>query len=133
MGWAWIFSGTTLSLHFVPECEGDALSRLRISWLEYMYDSRDGNYVQRCHTLFFCITTLPLQTTLEIAMETRVPKFVSTMSRTIKCNYCSKLFVNQQGLFYTVKLKTKNVLYLQMIQHTILYLSFSKSQPRLYS
>ena len=31
-------------------------------------------------------------------METKVPDFVSTMSRTIKCNHCSKLFVNQQGL-----------------------------------
>ena len=26
-------------------------------------------------------------------METKVPNFVSTMSRTIKCNHCSKLFV----------------------------------------
>ena len=31
-------------------------------------------------------------------METTVPDFFSTMSRTIKCNHCSKLFVNQQGL-----------------------------------
>ena len=31
-------------------------------------------------------------------METKVPDFVSTMPRTIKCNHCSKLFVNQQGL-----------------------------------
>jgi len=31
-------------------------------------------------------------------METKVPDFVSTMSRTIRCNHCSKLFVNQQGL-----------------------------------
>ena len=31
-------------------------------------------------------------------METKVLDFVSTMSRTIKCNHCSKLFVNQQGL-----------------------------------
>ena len=31
-------------------------------------------------------------------METKVPDFVSTMSRRIKCNHCSKLFVNQQGL-----------------------------------
>ena len=30
-------------------------------------------------------------------METKVPDFVSTMSRTIKGNHCSKLFVNQQG------------------------------------
>ena len=31
-------------------------------------------------------------------METKVPDFVSTMSRRIKCNHYSKLFVNQQGL-----------------------------------
>ena len=53
-------------------------------------------------------------------METKVPNFVSTMSRAIKCYPCSKLFVNQQGL------------YLQMFQHTKLYQK-SKSQPRLYS
>ena len=40
-------------------------------------------------------------------METKVPNFVSTMSRTIKCNPCSKLFINQQGLLHTVKLKTR--------------------------
>ena len=39
-------------------------------------------------------------------METKVPDFVSTMSRTIKYNHCSKLLVNQQGLSSTVK-KTK--------------------------
>ena len=43
------------------------------------------------------------QTTLghfgrNIVMETKVTDFVSTMSRTIKINHCSKLFVNQQGL-----------------------------------
>ena len=53
-------------------------------------------------------------------METKVPNFVSTMSRTIKYYPCSKLFVNQQGL------------YLQMFQHTKLYQK-SKSQPWLYS
>lgn len=31
-------------------------------------------------------------------METKVPDFVSTVSKTIKCDHCSKLFVNQQGL-----------------------------------
>ena len=40
-------------------------------------------------------------------METKVPDFVSAMSRTIKCNHHSKLLVNQQGLFYTVKKKQK--------------------------
>ena len=39
-------------------------------------------------------------------MERKVPDFVSTMSRTMKCNHCSKLLVNQQGLFFRVK-KTK--------------------------
>ena len=39
-------------------------------------------------------------------IETKEPDFVSTMSRTIKCYHCSKLLVNQQGLFYAVK-KTK--------------------------
>ena len=38
-------------------------------------------------------------------METKVSNFVSTMSRTSKCNHCSKLFVKQQGFFYTVNLK----------------------------
>ena len=32
-------------------------------------------------------------------METKIPDFVTTMSRIIKCIHCSKLFVNQQGLF----------------------------------
>ena len=59
-------------------------------------------------------------------METKEPDFVSTISKTIKCNYCSKLLVNQQGLFYTVKKQNKIVLYLQMLQHTKLYLSFKK-------
>ena len=31
-------------------------------------------------------------------METKAPEFVSTTSRTIKCNHCSKLFVIQRGL-----------------------------------
>ena len=31
-------------------------------------------------------------------METKAPDFVSTTSRTIKCNHCSKLFVIQRGL-----------------------------------
>ena len=58
-------------------------------------------------SLFIAVSEvqMPLQTTLELH-ETKVPNFVSTMSRTIKCNPCSKLFVNQEGLFYEVKLKT---------------------------
>ena len=31
-------------------------------------------------------------------METKVADFVSTVSKTIKCDHYSKLFVNQQGL-----------------------------------
>ena len=49
--------------------------------------------------------------------ESLYPIFFSTASRTIKCNHCSKLFVNQQGLFYTVKL-----LHSQMFQHKNLIL-----------
>ena len=66
-------------------------------------------------------------------METKEPDFVSTMSRKIKCYHCSKLLVNQQGLFYAVKKTKEIVLYLQMLRHTKLYLSFQKSQSRLYS
>ena len=33
-------------------------------------------------------------------METKVPNFVSTMSRTIKCNHCSKLFVPARLVLY---------------------------------
>ena len=36
-------------------------------------------------------------------METKIPDFVSTVSETIKCGHCSKLFVNQQGLFVREK------------------------------
>ena len=57
-------------------------------------------------------------------METEVPNFVSTMSRTIECNHCCELFVNQQGLSAHEKC-------VQMLRQTKLYLSFSKSQPRL--
>ena len=39
-------------------------------------------------------------------IERKVHDFVSTMLRTTNCNHCSKLFVNQHGLFYTAKLKT---------------------------
>ena len=61
-----------------------------------------------CSIAFRCSRRGPNVTsndTRNSMMETKVPNFVSTMSRTIKCNHCSKLFVNQQGLFYTVKLK----------------------------
>ena len=39
----------------------------------------------------------------------------------------------ERNNFIRLSLKHKIVLYLQMFQHTKLYLSFSKSQPRLYS
>ena len=77
-------------------------------------------------------------------METKEPNFVSTMSRTIKCNHCSKLFVNQQGLFYTVKLQTYNcIVFSDVSTHKILsfqnvslgfilkiFLKFREFQPR---
>ena len=71
------------------------------------------------------------------AMEMKVPDFVSTISGTTKCNHCSKLFGNRQALFYTVnKLKTLNcIVFIDVSAHKINYiiLSFSKSQPWLYS
>ena len=39
-------------------------------------------------------------------METKVPDFCFICQGQSSVNHCSKLFVNQQGLFYTVKLKT---------------------------
>ena len=80
-------------------------------------------------------------------LDTRVPDFVSTMSRTIKCNHCSKLLVNQQGLFYTVKKKTKEncIVFTYVPTHKIIsilfknlslgfilkiFLKFRKFQPR---
>ena len=75
-------------------------------------------------------------------MEMKVPGFVSTMSRTIKCNHCSKLFVNQQGLSVHEKcvhgsyrcFNTQNYIY--PFQNLILgfilkiFLKFRKFQPR---
>ena len=69
-------------------------------------------------------------------METKVPDFVSTMSRTIKCNHGSKLLVNQHGLFYTVKKKNKKrkLYYIYRCFNAQNYIySFQKSQPRFYS
>ena len=75
-----------------------------------------------------------------------VPDFVSTMSRTIKCNHCSKLLVNQQGLFYTVKKPKENcIVFTDVSTHKIvsilfknlsigfilkIFLKFRKFQPR---
>ena len=59
-----------------------------------------------CSIAFRCSQRGPNVTsndTRNSMMETKVLNFVSTMSRTIKCNPCSKLFVNQQGLFYKVQ------------------------------
>ena len=78
------------------------------------------------------------------ALEIRGPNFVSTMSRTIKCNHCSKLFVNQHGSFYTVKLKTYNcIVFADVSTHKIIsfqnlslgfilkrFLKFREFQPR---
>ena len=78
-------------------------------------------------------------------METKVPDFVSTMSRTIKYNYCSKLLVNQQGLFSTVKKAKENIVFTDVSIHKIIsillknlslgfilkiFLKFRKFQPR---
>ena len=63
-------------------------------------------------------------------MEMKVPDFVSTMSRTIKSNHCSKSLLTSKGCLY---MRNVCMVYLQIFQHTKLYLSFSKSQPRLYS
>ena len=61
-------------------------------------------------------------------MATKVPDFVSTMSRTTKCYNCSKLFVNQQGLFYTVKLKTSNcIVFIDLSTHQIISILFKIS------
>ena len=58
-------------------------------------------------------------------METKVPDFVSTMSRTIKCNHCSKLLVNQQGLFYTVKKTKENcIVFTDVSTHKIISILF---------
>ena len=55
-------------------------------------------------------------------METKEPDFVSTMSRTIKC---SKLLVNQQGLFYTVKKTKENcIVFTDASTHKIISILF---------
>ena len=54
-------------------------------------------------------------------METKVPDFVSTMSKTIKCNHCSRLFVNQQGLFYT---KENCIVFTDVSTHKIISILF---------
>ena len=100
-----------------------------------------------CSIAFRCSQRGPdvtLNGTRNSMMETKVPNFVSTMSRTIKCNHCSKLFVNQQGLFYTVKLKTYNcIVFADVSTHKIMsfqnlslgfilkiFLKFREFQPR---
>ena len=100
-----------------------------------------------CSIAFRCSQRGPYVTsngTRNSMMETKVPNFVSTMSRTIKCNHCTKLFVNQQGLFYTVKLKTYNcIVFADVSTHKIIsfqnlslgfilkiFLKFREFQPR---
>ena len=57
-------------------------------------------------------------------METKVPDFVSTMLRTIKCNHCSKLFVNQQVLFF--------ILFTDVSTHKIISILFKISASALF-
>ena len=66
-------------------------------------------------------------------METKEPDFVSTMSRTIKCNHCSKLLVNQQGLFYTVKKTKENcIVFTDASTHKIISILFKISASALF-
>ena len=100
-----------------------------------------------CSIAFRCSQRGPdvtLNGTRNSTMETKVPNFVSTMSRTIKCNHVSKLFVDQQGLFCTVKLKTYNcIVFADVSTHKIIsfqnlslgfvlkiFLKFREFQPR---
>ena len=63
-------------------------------------------------------------------METKVPDFVSTMSRTIKCNHCSKLFVNQQGL--SVHEKCVHGVFTDVSTHKIISILFKISSSALF-
>ena len=63
-------------------------------------------------------------------METKVPDFVSAMSRTIKWNQHSKLLVNQQGLFYTVKKTKENcIVFTDVSTHKIISILFKNLSP----
>ena len=65
------------------------------------------------------------QTTLDSMMETKEPDFVSNLSGTFKCNHCSKLLVNQQGLFYTVKKTRENcIVFTDASTHKIISILF---------
>ena len=80
-------------------------------------------------------------------METKLPDFVSTMSRSIKCNHCSKLFDNQQGLSVHEKCvhgvrqrndkDSQNYIYpfenLSLGFIFKIFLKFRKFQPRYFS
>ena len=58
-------------------------------------------------------------------IETKEPDFVSTMSRTIKCYHCSKLLVNQQGLFIRLKKTKENcIVFTDASTHKIISILF---------
>ena len=87
-------------------------------------------------SLFVAVSVDPNVTsndTRNSMMETKVPDFCfNYMSRTIKCNHCSKLFVNQQGLFYTVKLKTNCIVFTDVSAHKIISILFKISASALF-
>ena len=63
-------------------------------------------------------------------METKEPDFVSSMLRTIKCYHCSKLLVNQQGLFYAVKKTKENcIVFTDASTHKIISVSWKTRNP----
>ena len=63
-------------------------------------------------------------------IEMKVPDFFSTMSRTIKCNHCSKLFVNQQGL--SVHEKCVRGVFTDISTHKIISILFKISASALF-
>ena len=65
-------------------------------------------------------------------METKVPDFVSTMSSQGQLNVINAVnsLLTSKGCLY---MRNVCMVYLQMFQRTKLDISFSKSQPRLYS
>ena len=117
--------------HFGIRCRVHSFE-LRILYLVYFWFNRKliNLLFQHCVIKVYCVTLCMCSIAFRCSqwglnamsnadtrysmMETKVPDFISTMSRTIKCNHCSKLLVNQQGLFYTAKKTKKIVLYLQM-------------------
>ena len=65
-------------------------------------------------------------------METKVPNFVSTMSRTIRCYPCSKLLLTSKGCIYRC-FNTQNYIKIQNLSLGFIlkiFLKFRKFQPR---